>query len=39
MDADFVVLSVDPVDAPAKELLTAQVKLTVVAGAEVYRAP
>ncbi|MFL5351118.1 amidohydrolase [Archangium sp.] len=39
MDADFVVLSVDPVEAPAKELLGAQVRLTVVAGAEVYRAP
>jgi predicted amidohydrolase YtcJ len=39
MDADFVALSVDPVDGPAKELLTAQVLLTVVAGSEVYRAP
>jgi hypothetical protein len=39
MDADFVVLSVDPVDAPAPELLEAQVLLTVVAGQEVYRAP
>ncbi|PTL79997.1 amidohydrolase [Vitiosangium sp. GDMCC 1.1324] len=38
MDADFVALSVDPVEAPAAELLKAQVKLTVVAGAEVYRA-
>ncbi len=39
MDADFVALSVDPVDGPAKELLTAQVRLTVVAGNEVHRAP
>ncbi|MDC0710960.1 amidohydrolase [Stigmatella sp. ncwal1] len=39
MDADFVALSVDPVDAPAQELLTAQVRLTVVAGTEVYPAP
>ena len=39
MDADFVAFSVDPVDAPPAELLTAQVKLTVVAGAEVHRAP
>jgi len=39
MDADFVVLSVDPVDAPAPELLKARVLLTVVAGTEVYRAP
>ncbi|RKH00293.1 amidohydrolase [Corallococcus sp. CA047B] len=37
-DADFVVLSVDPVDAPAPDLLTAQVRLTVVAGREVFRA-
>jgi predicted amidohydrolase YtcJ len=39
MDADFVVLSVDPVDGPAQELLRGQVLLTVVDGAEVYRAP
>jgi hypothetical protein len=38
MDADFVAISVDPVEAPPPELLTAQVKLTVVAGAEVYAA-
>jgi hypothetical protein len=39
MDADFVALSVDPVDADAAQLPAAQVRLTVVAGAEVYRAP
>ncbi|WP_164017727.1 amidohydrolase [Pyxidicoccus trucidator] len=39
MDADFVALSVDPVDAPVAELPGAKVRLTVVAGAEVYRAP
>jgi hypothetical protein len=39
MDADFVVLSVDPVDAQPAQLLTGQVRLTVVGGAEVYRAP
>ncbi|MBN1205530.1 MAG: amidohydrolase [Myxococcaceae bacterium] len=39
MDADFVALSVDPVDAQPAELLTGQVRLTVVAGADVYRAP
>ncbi|GHG87668.1 amidohydrolase [Comamonas sp. KCTC 72670] len=38
MDADFVALSVDPVDAPASELPGAQVRLTVVAGVEVFRA-
>jgi hypothetical protein len=37
MDADFVVLSVDPVDAQPAELLTGRVRLTVVGGAEVYR--
>ncbi|RKG74636.1 amidohydrolase [Corallococcus terminator] len=37
-DADFVVLSVDPVDGPAADLLTAQVRLTVVAGREVFHA-
>ena len=36
MDADFVVLSVDPVDAPAKELLDAKVLMTVVAGRVVH---
>jgi predicted amidohydrolase YtcJ len=39
MDADFVVLSVDPVEGPASALLGASVRLTAVAGAEVYRAP
>jgi predicted amidohydrolase YtcJ len=39
MDADFVALSVDPVDAQPTDLLTGQVRLTVVAGSEVYRAP
>ena len=39
MDADFVVLSVDPVAAPAAELLKAKVRATVVAGVEVFRAP
>jgi len=39
MDADFVAFSVDPVEAPVAELLKAQVKLTVVAGTEAYRAP
>jgi predicted amidohydrolase YtcJ len=39
MDADFVALSVDPVDAQPTALLTGQVRLTVVAGNEVYRAP
>ncbi len=38
MDADFVALSVDPVDAPASEVPGAQVRLTVVAGVEVFRA-
>ncbi|KFA90901.1 amidohydrolase [Archangium violaceum] len=38
MDADFVALSVDPVEAPPEQLLTAEVKLTVVAGAEVHSA-
>ncbi|MHB8873771.1 MAG: amidohydrolase [Myxococcaceae bacterium] len=36
MDADFTVLSADPVDAPAKELLGAKVLLTVVAGRPVF---
>ncbi|WP_309896285.1 amidohydrolase [Archangium sp.] len=39
MDADFVAFSVDPVEAPVAQLLKAQVKLTVVAGTEAYRAP
>ena len=39
MDADFVALSVDPVEDPAAALPGAQVRLTVVAGREVYRAP
>jgi predicted amidohydrolase YtcJ len=39
MDADFVALSVDPVDGPVTGLPEAKVQLTVVAGAEVYRAP
>ncbi|MBZ4395702.1 amidohydrolase [Myxococcus sp. AS-1-15] len=38
MDADFVALSVDPVDAPVSELPGAQVHLTVVGGDEVHRA-
>jgi predicted amidohydrolase YtcJ len=38
MDADFVALSVDPVDAPPADLLTGQVRLTVVAGHEVFEA-
>ncbi|NTX65133.1 amidohydrolase [Myxococcus sp. CA051A] len=38
MDADFVALSVDPVDAPVAELPGAQVRLTVVGGDEVFRA-
>ncbi|EPX58474.1 hypothetical protein D187_003946 [Cystobacter fuscus DSM 2262] len=39
MDADFVAFSVDPVEAPPADLLEGRVKLTVVAGTEVYRAP
>jgi predicted amidohydrolase YtcJ len=38
MDADFVALSVDPVDGPAAALREAKVLATVVAGAEVFRA-
>jgi predicted amidohydrolase YtcJ len=38
MDADFVALSVDPVDAQPSDLLTAQVRLTVVGGDAVYNA-
>jgi predicted amidohydrolase YtcJ len=37
-DADFVGLSVDPVEAPPKELLSAKVMLTVVDGTDVFRA-
>jgi len=39
LDADFVALSVDPVEAPVAELPRAQVRLTVVGGDETYRAP
>jgi predicted amidohydrolase YtcJ len=39
MDADFVALSVDPVEAQPSELLTASVRLTVVGGTEVFTAP
>jgi predicted amidohydrolase YtcJ len=39
MDADFVALSVDPVDGPAAALVGASVRLTAAAGREVYRAP
>ncbi|MBF5043502.1 MULTISPECIES: amidohydrolase [Myxococcaceae] len=39
MDADFVALSVDPVDAPAQQLVGASVRLVATAGREVYRAP
>ena len=38
MDADFVALSVDPVEGPAHDLVDARVLATVVAGAEVFRA-
>ncbi|HYH94779.1 MAG TPA: amidohydrolase [Hyalangium sp.] len=38
MDADFVALSVDPVDAQPSDLLTAQVRLTVIGGDTVYNA-
>ncbi|SEM63870.1 hypothetical protein SAMN05444354_12034 [Stigmatella aurantiaca] len=38
MDADFVALSVDPVEGPAAALREAKVLATVVAGAEVFRA-
>lgn len=37
MDADFVALSVDPVDSQPAEFLTGQIRLTVVGGSEVYR--
>jgi predicted amidohydrolase YtcJ len=36
LDADFVALSVDPVTAPAAQLLTGKVLLNVVAGAMVH---
>jgi len=39
MDADFVALSVDPVDDPPPRLLTGKALLTVVAGRVVYRDP
>ncbi|QQR48079.1 amidohydrolase family protein [Myxococcus xanthus] len=39
MDADFVALSEDPLEGPAFALVKAQVLASVVAGAEVYRAP
>ncbi len=39
MDADFVALTVDPVDAQPSDLLTAQVRLTVIGGDAVYQAP
>ncbi len=38
-DADFTVLSVDPVEGEAKALPKAKVLLTVVDGVDVYRAP
>ncbi len=38
MDADFVALSVDAVAGEARELVDAEVRLTVVAGTEVFRA-
>ncbi|MDC0710819.1 amidohydrolase [Stigmatella sp. ncwal1] len=38
MDADFVALSVDPVEGAARALLDARVLATVVAGVEVFRA-
>ena len=38
MDADFVALSVDPVEHPAAALVDARVLATVVAGVEVFRA-
>ncbi|AKQ69307.1 hypothetical protein A176_006219 [Myxococcus hansupus] len=39
LDADFVALSEDPLEGPASALVKARVIATVVAGAEVYRAP
>jgi predicted amidohydrolase YtcJ len=38
-DADFTVLSVDPVDDPPEALLDAKVLVTAVDGVDVYRAP
>jgi predicted amidohydrolase YtcJ len=38
MDADFVALSVDPVEQPAAALVEARVLTTVVAGVEIFRA-
>jgi predicted amidohydrolase YtcJ len=38
MDADFVALSVDPVEEPAAALVDARVVATVVAGAEIFLA-
>lgn len=37
MEADFVALTVDPVEAPPRELLGGKVLLTVMGGREVYR--
>jgi predicted amidohydrolase YtcJ len=37
MDADFVALSEDPVDAAPAALVNARMVATVVAGAEVFR--
>ncbi|QSQ11240.1 amidohydrolase [Myxococcus landrumensis] len=37
-DADFVALSVDPVEGPAESLVDARILATVVAGVEVFRA-
>lgn len=39
MDADFVALTVDPVEAPPPALLEGKVLLTVVGGVEVFRGP
>ena len=39
MQADFTVLSEDPVEAAPAELLKTKVLKTVVAGVEVYSAP
>ena len=39
MDADFTVLSVDPVEDAPRALVDAKVVATVVAGREIYRAP
>lgn len=38
-DADFTVLSVDPVEGDAARLLSGRILLTVVGGVDVYRAP